>query len=378
MKKVLIIYSSRIPSVDIVCNMLQHFHHVKKIDVVEMQIINCRKKHIEWADVIVVIRPFEISAYGIIKAAKNAGREIIVYLDDDLLHLPHIYSSKLRKMFTLLSYKRNCEYLIEILGLCDVLWGSGEVLTDHYGKYVKKGRCVNTDVTVDISRRKSASVRGGNVNILYTGSSNHYAQLNSFIIPAINKLVSKYENIILTCVGFRTEKIEKCNAELKCYPWFDSYDDYYAFILGQSFDIGVAPIEQTDFYRCKYYNKFVEYSLLGTVGIYTNDFPYKSIVIDKENGIMVDNTVEAWASGIEYAINHEQECYNMVIKAQECCEQRFNTANLMGAIEEKLPELFLLQEKEKCTKVRFWPHFVINYARKYANKFVKYYEKVRS
>lgn len=377
MKKILVIYSARIPSVELVSNFLKGFKQSEAVTVEERQIINCKKRDIEWSDLVLAIRPFEVSAYEIIRAAKESNREVIVYLDDDLLHLPHIYSSRLRKIFTIATYTKNCNYLTEILKDCDVLWGSSEFLISKYQGLVKNGRCVCSDVCVDISQMKSISERELDINILFAGSGNHYEELNEYIIPSLNVLAKKYSNLRLTCIGLREDYINKCDVPIESIPWIHDYDDYYSMVLDRHFDIGVAPIQQADFYRCKYYNKFIEYSLLGIVGIYTDDYPYKSIVVDGENGLLTRNTVEAWTAKIDFAIENNIIMQKLVRRAQNTCTNRFSKENLINEAKKNIPELYT-KDKSAFLPVSFRPNYFINHARKYANRFVELYEKIRN
>ena len=376
MKKILIIYSSRIPSVELVCNLMRIFRQETGVDVQEVQVIDCRASHIAWADTILAIRPFEGSAYGIVRAAKEAGKEIVVYLDDDLLHLPPVYSSRLRKFFTVAALERNCRYLTEILGFCDVLWGSSRFLLEKYRPLVRQGRCVRTDVAANLSRMRPVSPRGRDVRLLYAASGDHYAELNAYVIPALNELADKFPNLRLTCVGLRREALSDCRVPMEVVPWFSSYEEYYSFVLQQHFDIGVAPVRQEDFYRCKYFNKFIEYSILGMTGIYTKDEPYQAVVRDGVNGLLADNTAASWKEKIECALEDADEAQQMVARAQAYCLEHFSPGRQVEMLVRELPELYL----EKGTdygRVVFRPRYFLDHARKYANTLVGFYERGR-
>lgn len=376
MKKILIIYSARIPSVELVLKNIYEFSKNEAVDITEKQVIDVRKKHIENADVILAIRPFEISSYGIIKASKQAGKEIIVYLDDDLLHLPHVYSSKLRKLFTVAMYKHNCRYLKEILSKCDVLWGSSDYLLKQYEKYVVSGKCVKTDIcTTTLGEIQTRPDQTG-INIVYAGSGNHYVHLNKYIIPALNRLSSKY-NVSLTCVGMRKENIIPTNFQLSVHPWMNSLDEYNLFMKKNHFDLGVAPTEQTDFYRCKYFNKYIEYTSLGIIGIYTDDFPYRSVIIDGANGLLASNNDTAWEEKLEYAITHQDECMKMAENAQKDVASKFDLDAQLLQIKTQITELYC-DNYRSYGKVRFKPNYMINYARRWANRFVGFYEGIRN
>ena len=74
-----------------------------------------------------------------------------------------------------------------------------------------------------------------------------------------------------------------------------------------NFNIGFAPLDNTYFANRKYFNKYIEYTKFGILGMYSNTMPYTLIVKDKENGILVDNSSE-----VKEVINWQQsriQCY---------------------------------------------------------------------
>jgi len=375
MNKILVIYSARIPSVELFLGTFLEFGRRCKADIKEMPVMSVRKQDIEWSDTVLAIRPFEISAYGIIMSAFKAGRKIFVYLDDDLLHLPDIYSSNLRRLFARTTHNSNCKYLEKILNICDVLWSSSPYLIEQYKPIVLRGRCECTDICMATSSSHTDKNHDGIIKIVYAGSGNHYVQLNKYIIPALNKLSPDY-CVSLTCIGMCSENIENCEFDLHVFPWMNNLDEYNSFMRSQKFDIGVAPVEQEDFYRCKYFNKYIEYASLGVVGIYTDDYPYKTVVKDRINGLMSANTIESWASNIRYAIDNPDNCKNMVDNAMNDLSAKFSLNAQIEQIEKKLPELLIGNDLIK-DQVWFFPHYFLNKARKTLNGLVYKYENIK-
>ena len=377
MKKILVVFSDRIPTVEIISNLLRSFNKENVIDIKERPVVECTKDDIEWSDAVLVIRPFDISMVGILRAVKKSNREIILYLDDDLLHLPQIYSSGLRKICSVVLFKMNRYALKEALRKCDVFWGSSEYMVNKYKDYVMTDRCVCTDACVSMTdMKKYHEPVDGEIKVLYAASSDHFIEVNKYIVPALNNLAAKYNHLKFTCIGIRKEKMSKCAVDIDVYPWFEDYNEYYRFILQKNFDIGLAPVQQMEFYRCKYYNKFFEYALQGIVGIYTNDFPFKGVVTDGVNGLLCENTVEGWANKIEYAITHRLQCKEMVSNAQNDCKNRFSMETVCKNLKEKIPELYILGKREYAV-VRFRPNVVFNNIRKYAVWLVETYEHVK-
>jgi hypothetical protein len=73
---------------------------------------------------------------------------------------------------------------------------------------------------------------------------------------------------------------------------------------GQGFDIGLAPMLSDPFYLSKTNNKFREYAACGIAGIYTNVDIYSEVQTGI-NGILVDNSIQAWINALEQLISDE-------------------------------------------------------------------------
>jgi len=375
MNRILVIYSARIPSVELFLRTFLEFGRRCKTDIKEMPVMSVRKQDIEWSDILLAIRPFEISAYGIVMSAFKSGRKIFVYLDDDLLHLPDIYSSNLRRLFARTTHNSNCTYLERILNICDVLWGSSPYLIEQYKPLVLRGRCECTDICMVTSATHTEKHNDGKIKIVYAGSGNHYVQLNRYIIPALNRLASNYD-LSLTCIGMRSEYIDDCKVDFHVFPWMNNLEEYNSFMRDQQFDIGVAPVEQDVFHRCKYFNKYIEYASLGVIGIYTDDYPYKSVVKNEINGLLSENTIDSWTFNIKYAIDNPDKCKEMIDNSSSDLLSRFSMNSQVEQIELRLPEL-LLENNSIKEQVRFAPHYILNKARKTLNCLVYKYENIK-
>ena len=78
--------------------------------------------------------------------------------------------------------------------------------------------------------------------------------------------------------------------------------DYHAHIRTAKdahVHVGIAPLTDDAFNQGKSEVKWLEYSISGIPGIYSNVAPYAAAVRDGETGLIVDNTTEAWVAAIE-------------------------------------------------------------------------------
>ncbi len=374
MSRILVSYSSKIPTASLICHLMSKVKNEYGCETREIAVVDVLTKDIEWAEVILFVRPFEVGAYRIIEAGKRANKKIVVYLDDDLLNLPEIYPNMVRKALTKSLYSRNCEYLIKSLKMCDVLWGSNPFLLEKYSKYVENGRCEISDVAYDFDHVVSPVPCDGEFKILFAGNGDHVKYLNDFIIPSINNLVERKHSISFTCIGIDPGALDKCRGKTEYIPWVRDFDEYNRLIMSRQFDLGVAPIMNDDFHRCKYVNKFIEYSRYGIVGVYSNDYPYKMVVVDGYNGLLADNNIGSWTDKLEYAIEHTKKCKDMINNAQELCHQKFSVKQMTSSVYEKIPELF--NDVSDYNAVKYYPTWFMNHIRKYVTVLVEKHEYI--
>ena len=64
-------------------------------------------------------------------------------------------------------------------------------------------------------------------------------------------------------------------------------------------DLAVAPLQSSNFNSFKSDIKWLDYSMLGVAGIYSDVPAYQSTIINSFNGLIVDNNPESWISAIE-------------------------------------------------------------------------------
>lgn len=377
MAHLLVAHFANEPTVSLIMGMLVPFSIRFGIQLREKKNSLITSEDIAWSDSILIIRPYDVTATDIVKAAKKYGKSSIVYLDDDLLHIPDLHINMLRTIISKLLKKRNQAELQKCLSMCDILWGSSPVLVNKYRQYVKNGRCVRCDVTADITRMKQVDMETGYPHILFAGGSDHAELLNQYIIPAINKIADKYPKLQITCIGVTKVQIKPCKAHIKFIPWNNNYEEYRKTVDEGQYHIGIAVIKEDEFYKCKYYNKFIEYSLLGMMGIYTNCEPYTLIVQHGVNGLLADATVDSWAENIAFAIEHPQNCREYVYNAQNLIREKFEIGKLLDEIRIAMPEI-CEQHGSYSIKVTYHQRFIKNICAKMAMTVVEMYDKLIS
>lgn len=73
----------------------------------------------------------------------------------------------------------------------------------------------------------------------------------------------------------------------------------------RNWDIGLAPLLDTVYNRCKTDNKFREYGACGIAGIYSAIPPYTASVQHEITGLLTENTEDAWYHALKRLILEE-------------------------------------------------------------------------
>lgn len=373
MSNILVTYSAKTPTVDLVMGLIWQFADRYKVDVIERDSGGVSEENLNWCDSVLMIRPFDTVCGDIVKAVKKNGKFLIVYLDDDLLHVPALYASLPRKIIALALKKKNQRALLTALSRCDVLWGSNPLLLEKYKGYVTNGRCIRCDVVADISHMKNPSELTDKPHILFAGASDHAALLNKYIIPALNQLANQFPELQMTCVGISEIHLQACKVKINFIPWMNDYEQYRRVVGSLKCNIGIAVIDEDDFFRYKYFNKFIEYSLLGAVGIYTDSAPYRLVVRHGENGFLAKSSVASWIENISYAIEHYEIDIACVQNAQKFIKEEFCSERLLKQLNESIPELRRNSDKRN-KKVIYRQKIVWNLIRKAGSMVIETYE----
>lgn len=288
------------------------------------------RKDIAWCDILVCVRGCEYPTAEIVRNAKAAGRMVVYFLDDDLLNIP--VGNESTQYY--LDYKIK-ENLINILSQSDVLWAVNTRIIEKYGASVK--RSVLSRVPA-IPKAVASPNCSQPVHILYAGSVDHSELVQTVLAPAVARLCKEHAGEVdFTFIG-ADPKLKGMPGVVQ-YPFFNSYERYQQVVIEGCFSVGLAPVLDTEFYRCKYYNKFIEYTTMGAVGIYSNLEPYTQVVKHGENGFLCGNTSEDWYRAILEVLTKRAVADKCARQAVELLKREFTYGQVGAQLESDLPEL---------------------------------------
>lgn len=333
--RILIECPELIPSVQVgVLNPLQFLAEQEACSVRFKRTVEIKRSDLAWCDILVSVRGSEPLSWNILDAAKKAGRFVVYFIDDDLLNIPETIPSS--EYFL----DKDCrESILSCLRESDVLWCVNEYLAKKYGALTEARQVVSrVPVTLSSSVIDTNPVPGP-LKILYAGSSDHSGVVQKYISPVVVRLLDEFEDQLdFTFIGADPRISRKSGVHYM--PFISDYYRYKQMIQNKGFRIGLAIIEDHEFYRCKYYNKYIEYASIGAIGVYSDLDPYSLVVKNGENGFLCANTYEAWYNGIMCAIKDCRENNLTCLKGSiEIIQNNYNYNSVTKELLLQFPEI---------------------------------------
>ncbi len=164
----------------------------------------------------------------------------------------------------------------------------------------------------------------------YMGTQTHDEDFR-LILPAVRSVLKRHAGrVILELIGVTSSPETLALANDLPIRWLspDSYGTEYPFFMlwftGQVYwDIALAPLRDSVFTRSKSDIKFLDYAAIAAPGIFSQHPAYATSIQPLQNGLLVDNTPEAWESAIESLLADPQLRFQMTSQAiQDLYRQR--------------------------------------------------------
>lgn len=353
MCKLLFIYETEMPTVSIISEFWIKLDSSYGIITKFIRLVEVKVLDINWCDILLLIRPNNALSWRIAQKARKSGRMVITVCDDDLLHLPIGYPD--------LPWQRSG--LINALSNSSVLLSSSKYLIKQMIDYTIDKRGVYCDTVVkekELLERNYEDEKNENVRLVYAaGGGQHEAVFERLTLPALKEIAKLYpKKFSLTFIDVHPKCYDLDKFITVRYVKGMPLLQYRKYMEEQKFDIGISPLEDVPFSRCKYFNKYLEYTLSGVVGIYSNVEPYTYVVKDSWNGFLAENTKESWEKKIFLAIENTSLRHFCARNAQSHVIESFNEKSIIKRYFEEIPELKNgMPDKVRCKGFIFWKYY---------------------
>jgi len=254
------------------------------------------------ADIIATQRyavPSMAAAEALIAHCRGTGATLLYDLDDDLLHIPptHPDAADLQPKARLVE---------RLLRGADTVWVSTPALAARVAP-VRSGAVVlqnalDERLWGDRPRERSQQVP---VRILCMGTATHAADF-ALIQPALLRLHAEFGRRIsveLLGVTAQPDLPEWISRPAMPVTASGSYPGFITWLTRQpGWDIGLAPLADTPFNRCKSAIKTLDYAALGIPVLASDVAVYRGSLADGPGGLLVANTAVAWHGALSQLV----------------------------------------------------------------------------
>lgn len=293
MKHILLLYQEMIPSVRLcMFEQLRWLAEKGRLSMKAVPLSRVNGEILTWADAVVLVRGATKMEKLLARQIKKSGKTLVYVLDDDLLHTPaHVSSAEY--------YFRNDirDNIRSLMSMADCFVTPSVVLAEKYGGQFPKTILVEEPAL----RCHRAQKDDGKVRIGFAGSVDRTKEVETILSATLRRILQRYgERVELDLFGVEAKLADTLGC--RWFPYMDSYAEYQEKVDDLGWDIGLAPLESSDFGACKHYNKFIEYGSHGIVCVASDLPPYNRVIRNGENGVLCANTEDAWTRALSELI----------------------------------------------------------------------------
>lgn len=344
MSKLLYAYEKDMPTVSMIRDFVHQYAECLGSENRFLQLKQITQADLDWCDVVYFIRPNDPYSVHLAKCAREAGCFVISYYDDDLYALPDsLANPPWRK-----------KSVLRMLRESNMLDSSSPHICRKYSGLTLEKRAVQEDTIVAAKEIKlidlldMAAEQDQKVKLIYAANPGHVSFFNQFIMPIMPQLCERYASkISMTFMGVRPELSEYESKIDIIYHGSMPLAEYRQKIKDGNYDIGLSPMTTNEFTKCKYFNKFIEYTMAGIVGMYSNTEPYTYVVENEKNGFLVNDAPQDWYACLCKAIDDALLRNRCVRAAQELLMTEFTPERLLEKKKKMIPELVSWQGRRK-------------------------------
>jgi glycosyltransferase involved in cell wall biosynthesis len=298
--------------------LLQPLHHLAEAIGFDLLIGDLETALHDRADVIATQRyavPDMASADALAAHARKTGATLLYDLDDDLLRVPadHPEADILRP---------RAKVVRRMLGLADQVWVSNDRLATGLRVAAGAVRIVANGLDERLWGEPPwpRVNRFGPVRLLYMGTATHDADL-ALILPALGRIRQTFgDRVSVELMGVISGGALPGWIRRVPVPAMaaGSYPGFVNWITDRpSWEIGLAPLTDTPFNRCKSAIKTLDYAALG-MAVLASDVPaYRGSLADGPGGMLVAPDDDAWFSAMALMVRNADLRHGLAGGARE-------------------------------------------------------------
>lgn len=257
----------------------------------------------------------------------------VYHIDDNLLEIPTSLGTGVQKQHGNNAVIQEREYL---LARTDLIYTSTEYLAKtlarrfpdrkvYYGVYPPY---LASSIQKNKSTRSPATKA---FKFGYMGSKGHGRDL-AMITDAIARILTEYPGVTFETFGTIAlpESLKMFGDRVISHKVKANYEQFLQYLYELNWDLGLAPLEDTEFNKCKAPNKYIEYTACQIPTLASNVLVYNKFVDGREIAITES---DCWYEKIKFFLENSHYRASLVESAQKRCAVEFNLKLLEPEIE---------------------------------------------
>ena len=295
--------------------LLQQLDHPAIVGDIDVVLADPKSALSYRADVIATHRyavPDKASANCLAAHCHENSITLLYDIDDELINIPieHPEYSELILKAALVAH---------MIDIADVVWASTESLCSSLARVGCVATLIPNALDERIWSEFAAPVKRmpvGPVRIVYMGTATHNDDF-TLVEPALARLVvASQGRIRFDMIGVSTkhEMPDWVNRIVPSTNAVASYPGFVNWITQQNrWDIGIAPLVNSSFNRCKSAIKTMDYAALG-LAVLASDMPvFRGSLADGPGGMLVAERAEAWYAALAQLTNDPYRRHSLAI-----------------------------------------------------------------
>jgi GT2 family glycosyltransferase/glycosyltransferase involved in cell wall biosynthesis len=276
------------------------------------------------ADVFVTQRcaiPDIDTANNLVAHCRRYGAALVFDLDDDLLHVPHKHpdAPALRPKAKLVEH---------LVCSATTVFVSTRKLAETLVPLRQDVMVIPNGLDERLWMGPLSGVRprwkapGAPVRLLYMGTATHkddFALIESSLVR-VKEAFKEHVELDVIGIDVRSDQLSWIRHPTLSPAATVSYPGFVNWIAQQAkWDIGLAPLADTPFNRCKSWIKTLDYGALGLAIAASDVTPYRDSIADGEGGLLIPNRPENWYVALSRLIRDAE----LRSKLSQCAFEQF-------------------------------------------------------
>ncbi len=274
-------------------------------------------------DLLMVFRASTRRGLRTFQAAKRAGKRTVWASDDDLLSLDA--SNPVGSRYQRPKVRNSINTMMKN---ADGLWVFSSAMADKYRSMgfqtIYDCRSLAPLREAALKPESASDVHADCIRIGHIGDYSHANEMHH-LVRAIQSLTAmKLEREWkIDFVGYTPEELTG-HPRVRSIPYITGIDAFHQWLGTADWSIGIAPLRDTPFNRCKTDNKFRTFSAFGIAGVYSNIPPYSDSVSHGQTGMLCADDSEAYAQTLAKLIENDSLRNRIQTNAKQVCHERYS------------------------------------------------------